>query len=130
MSTNIQRGLTTAPIKLIKAVQIFAVRNGKKLILSTCDALEAYETIQTKRKSHQDGCSGTQIKMEGVDEFDLYHLATSGKCPVYGGCKAAGFDPTPLKHLGGNRWLHLELGLTLQGEPPRDGEGYDYLKVI
>ncbi len=64
-----------------------------------------------------------------ISEFDLAYIV-KGLCPVYGGCIATGCEPTPLKHLGGDRWLHLELGLTLQGDVPEDGQGYDYLKII
>jgi len=80
--------------------------------------------MKTKTKNNK-----TINQLQTVSEFDLAFLK-KGLCPVYGGCIATGSDPTPLKPLGGNRWLHLELGLTLQGEVPCDGQGYDYLKVI
>jgi hypothetical protein len=79
--------------------------------------------------TYERGTTISPINLKRVSEFDLSFIAR-GLCPVYGGCIATGIDPTPLKPLGDDRWLHLELGLTLQGEPPRDGEGYDYLKVI
>ncbi len=129
MSTQHKRGTTTSPITL-NTVKIFAVRNGKSLILKTKNAQEAYKKLKESREGHQSGGTGTAIEIEGISEYDLHHIAMYGRCPVYGGCVATGHEPTPLKSLGGGRWLHLQLGLTLKGRFPKDSEGCDYLEVI
>ena len=93
-------------MKKIKIVS-HDINGNSKTVLETRHYRQAYLFLKRERKEAQRYGVGTTYEVEGMQEYDLSFLAD-------GFYEVA--PETPIKHLGGDKYLHLELGITLKGE--------------